>query len=99
MNCGEGGGDVLAYEMKFYGTEFVDAAKAIGCWVDDGRAPVSVKPTPLSPRQALTVMEFEATLVAVAAGNVASGVSLTADDLKRLFKSANRIARIAEDFS
>ena len=33
MNCGESGGDVLAYEMKITGKEFVEAAKAIGAWV------------------------------------------------------------------
>ena len=30
MSCGEKGGDVLAYEIKDSGREFVDAAKALG---------------------------------------------------------------------
>ena len=62
MSCGEKGGDVLAYEIKDGGREFVDAAKALGCWVDDGRPQVQTKPTPLSPRLALSVMAFESTL-------------------------------------
>ena len=99
MSCGEKGGDVLAYEIKDGGMEFVDAAKALGCWVDDGRPPVVTKPTPLSPRLALSVMAFESTLAAVAAGNVANGVTLTDADRARLMVAANRINRLVEAFA
>ncbi len=99
MSCGEKGGDVLAYEMKDGGKEFVDAAKALGCWVDDGRPQVQTKPAPLSPRQALSVMAFESTLAAVAAGNVANGVTLTDADRARLMVAANRINRLVEAFA
>lgn len=98
MSCGEKGGDVLAYEMKEGGREFVDAAKALGCWVNDGRSQVLTKPTPLSPRLALSVMAFEATLTAVAAGNVSNGVALTDADRARLRVAANRINRLVEAF-
>ena len=99
MSCGEKGGDVLAYEVKNSGREFVDAAKALGSWVDDGRPPVQTKPTPLSPRLALSVMAFESTLTAVAAGNVANGVTLTDADRARLMVAANRINRLVEAFA
>ena len=99
MSCGEKGGDVLAYEIKDGGREFVDAAKALGCWVDDGRPQVQTKPTPLSPRLALSVMAFESTLAAVAAGNVANGVTLTEADRARLMVAANRINRLVEAFA
>lgn len=98
MNCGEKGGDVLAYEMKVSGKEFVDAAKALGCWVDDGGPQTQTKPTPLSPRMALSVMAFESTLTAIAAGNVAQGVALTDTDRARLILAANRINRLVEAF-
>jgi hypothetical protein len=98
MSCGEKGGDVLAYEIKDGGKEFVDAAKALCCWLDDGRPPVAIKPTPLSPRQALSVMAFESTVVAVTAGNVAQGVILTDADRARLMVAANRINRLVEAF-
>ena len=98
MNCGEKGGDVLAYEMKSTGAEFVEACKAIGAWVDDGRAPVHHKPSPLTPRQALSVLAFEATLTAVAAGNAGHGAVLSAADLARLLTAAGRINLIAEAF-
>ena len=99
MSCGEKGGDVLAYEIKDGGREFVDAAKALGCWVDDGRPQVQTKPTPLSPRLALSVMAFESTLAAVAAGNVAKGVKLTDADRARLMVAANRINRLVAAFA
>ena len=99
MSCGENGGDVLAYEMKDGGKEFVDAAKALGCWIDDGRPPVATKPTPLSPRLALSVMTFESTLAAVAAGNLANGVALNDADRARPLVAANRINRLVEAFA
>ena len=71
MSCGEKGGDVLAYEIAVTGADFVAAAKAIGAWVDDGKPCKPQKPTPLSPRAALSAMAFEATLTAIAAGNIA----------------------------
>ena len=98
MSCGEKGGDVLAYEIKASGREFVEAAKALGCWVDDGRPQVQTKPTPLSPRLALSVLAFESSLVAIAAANVAHGYALTQIDLDRLFMAANRISNLAEAF-
>jgi hypothetical protein len=99
MSCGEKGGDVLAYEIKDSGREFVDAAKALGCWVHDGRPPVQIKPSPLSPRLALSVMAFESTITAMAACNVANGVELTDIDRARLMVAANRINRLSEAFA
>ena len=99
MNCGESGGDVLSYEIKAYGKEFAQAAKNLGCWVDDGRPKHKYKPTTLSPRLALSVMAFESTLVAIAAGNVAYGVKLSEIDLARLIVAANRINRLVEEFA
>lgn len=98
MSCGEKGGDVLAYEIKDSGREFVDAAKALGCWVDDGQPVRKYKPTPLPPRAALEVLGFESLVVAVAAGNIAHGLTLTEADRKRLATAASRIGRLVEVF-
>lgn len=99
MSCAEKGGDVLSYEIKTTGLDFVSAARELGAWVEDGRYIKTQKPTTLSPRDALSVLGFESLLVAVAAGNVAKGVVLTDEDLTRLLICAARITRIAEDFS
>ena len=99
MSCGEKGGDVLAYELAVTGADFVDAAKAIGAWVEDGKPRVAQKPTPLSARAALSAMAFEATFTAIAAGNVAKGVMLSDVDRSRLMQAAGRINRMAEVFA
>lgn len=99
MSCGESGGDVLAYSMKLHGLEFVEAAKQLGAWVDDGKPQRLQKPTALPPRAALEVMAFECCLVAVAAGNLAKGVTLSDADRARLMVAAGRINRIAGDFA
>lgn len=99
MNCGARGGDVLAYHMAAYGLEFVSAAKALGAWGEEGKPHKLQRPTALPPRAALEVLGFESMLVAVAAGNLARGVTLTDDDRKRLMVCAGRINRITEEFS
>ena len=99
MSCGEKGGDVLAYEIASTGADFVAAAKAIGAWIDAGKPYKPQKPTPLSPRAALSAMAFEATLTAIAAGNIAKGVLLTDIDRSRLMTAAGRINRMMEVFA
>ena len=99
MSCGVKGGDVLAYELAVTGADFIEGAKAIGAWIDDGRHHAPQKPTPLSPRAALSAMAFEATLTAIAAGNVAKGVVLTDADRSRLMQAAGRISRMVEVFT
>jgi hypothetical protein len=98
MNCKVGGGDVLSYEMQLTGAEFVDACKTLGAWVNDGRVQVQNKPSPLTPRQALSVLACESNITAIAAGNVAKGVELSEVDLARLFIAAGRINQIAGAF-
>jgi hypothetical protein len=98
MSCGAKGGDILAYEMQVTGAEFMEACKVLGAWVGGGHTSIQYKACPLTPRQALMVLAFESTLVAVASGNAANGVVLSAPDLTRLFTAAARINKIAEAF-
>ncbi len=55
------------------------------------------RPRALSAREALMVLEFEATLVAVAAGNIATGVELTQVDRDRLSLAKRRIDTIIDE--
>ena len=98
MSCGAKGGDVLAYEMAANGVDFVTAAKALGAWVEDGKLEPRRKPAPLPPRAALEVLSFEAMLTAVAAGNLAQGLVLTAKDRARLMTAAGRINKLVEAY-
>ena len=97
--CGAKGGDVLAYEMASTGADFVTAAKAIGAWEDDGKPQAPQKPTPLSPRAALSALAFESTFTAIAAGYMAKGGVLRDVDRSRLFTAAGRINLLAEAFA
>ena len=96
--CGARGGDVLAYHMAAHGQEFIEAAKELGAWVDDGR-PAPANPAPFTPRQALGVLMTEVNLIAIAAGNVAQGVVLSETDRARLMQAAGRVLRIAEAYT
>jgi hypothetical protein len=98
MNCGAGGGDVLAFHIQAHGLDFVQAAKALGAWVDDGKTQQAHKPTALSPRSALEVLAFESMVTAVAAGNMAQGKPLSDADRSRLMLSTGRINMIARDY-
>lgn len=97
--CGARGGDVLAYHQAAHGLGFVEAAKELGAWVDDGKDTTRVRPTPLPARDALVVLAGEANLVAVAAANVAHGVVLSQVDLSRVLQAAGRIQKIVEVFA
>ena len=99
MSCGVHGGDVLAYEMQLTGADFVTAAKALGCWSDDGKPVQQQKPTPISARAALQALSFEALLVALEAARIAKGAQPTEADKARVLAASNRIIRIAEVFS
>jgi len=99
MSCRAKGGDVLSHFMQLHGIEFVEAAQALGAWIDDGKPQRPQKPTPLSPRAALEVIGFECTLVAVAAGNIAQGVILKDADHARVMAAAGRITRLVEAFA
>ena len=99
MACDAKGGDVLSYHMQAHGLEFVEAAKQLGAWVGDGKPATTTKPSPLTPRQALEVLGFESTLIAIEAGRIANGVTPTADDMARVCKAANRITRLVEVFA
>ena len=99
MSCNAHGGDVLAYEMQLTGADFVTAAKALGCWSDDGKPTTQNKPTPIPARAALQALSFEALLVALEAARIAKGAQPTEADKARVLAASNRIIRIAEVFS
>jgi len=97
--CGElSGGDVLSFHMQVHGLEFVEACKALGAWRNDGIPERPRKPTPLSARAAIGVLKFEATVVAIAAGNIGNGIALSERDKRRVLKASGRIIRVTEMF-
>jgi len=97
MACGTKGGDVLAYHIEAHGLCFVDAAKALGCWADDGK-PAHTRPAPLPASKAIQVLKFESMLTYIAAGNLGHGVQLTDVDRQRLLVASQRIQTIAGSY-
>ena len=98
MNCLVGGGDVLSYHMQTHGLRFIDAAKALGAWIDDGKPPSQSRPSALSARDALTVLKTETSLLIIAASQVTQGVALSDSDLARVLRAANLISIVAEEY-
>lgn len=97
--CGARGGDVLAFHMAAHGLGFVDAAKALGCWRDDGKPDRPHRPKPLPASAAIEALAFESTLTAIAAGNISNGIHLTDTDRARLYVAAQRIQSILGVFA
>lgn len=95
MACGAKGGDILAYHQAAHGLDFVEAAKALGAWQDDGKPHAPRRPAPLPAALAINVLGFESNLAAIAAANLANGVQLTEQDRARLLRAAGRINQIA----
>lgn len=99
--CGLKGGDIVAYQMQSTGQDFVTACKSLGAWIHDpmDKSLPRTKPLPFPARDALEVLTAEANLAAVAAANVAHGVTLTPEDRSRLLRCAARIRVILEEVS
>lgn len=69
-----------------------DIAVASRAWKRANR-----RPRAISARDALVALQFEALLVAVAAGNLAHGVDLSDEDRERLTLAAARIGVIVDE--
>ena len=95
MACEKKGGDSIAYLMELEGIGFVEAAKKLDCWVDDGKS-TPTKPASFSARQALEVLAIETNIVVVTALSVAAGHPITQVDKDRLIQAARRVQFVSE---
>ena len=95
MACGARGGDVLAYQMAAYGQSFIQAAKQLGAWSGGKPSKEHIRPNPFSPRDALNVLVFEGTLVAIADCRSAKGIKPNPEDLERILMAVGRLNHVA----
>jgi hypothetical protein len=95
--CGARGGDVLAYHMAVHGLSFIDAAKSLGCWLDDGKEQTRQKPSPIPARAMLEVVAHEVVIASLVAADLASGRAVSDTDRNRLLVAAGRIGRVAQE--
>jgi hypothetical protein len=93
MPCGARGGDVLAYEMAAHGIGFVEASKQLGAWSGDDPQR-HIRPTALTVRDGLSVLDDEANLIALEGARMGSGIVPSAADLERIRMAAARVNQI-----
>ena len=91
MACNARGGDVLAYEMAARGLTFIEAAKALGCWIEDGKPQQHRRPKALPAHEALELIERESNLIALEAARLANGHPITDEIKTRLLHAAAAI--------
>ena len=97
MACGAKGGDVLAYHQAAHGLGFVDAAKALGAYQEDGQAHHgSNRPTPIPARELLHLVAHEVVIASLVATDLANGRKVSELDRARLMTAAGRIGRVSE---
>jgi hypothetical protein len=107
--CGARGGDVLAYHMAVHGMGFVEAAKALGAYRDDGQPyKGSTKPSQPPARALLQAVSDDLYLAAQAVSAVTTAMveypilrevladRLSDADLAAFHPAAGRIIYIAE---
>ena len=92
--CGAKGGNPLDYHMAFTGATFVEAAKALGCWRDDGNKTTRHRPTTIPARAMLELVANEVRIAAVVSSDLARGRTVSVGDHERLMAAAGRIAQI-----
>ena len=94
--CGARGGDVLAYHRAAHRLGFVDAAKDLGAYIDDGKPRTgSTRPSPIPARALLQVAAPELMVCAIVLADTLAG-RLTDDDFDRFRAAAGRVIHIAE---
>ncbi len=99
MACDEKGGDVLAFAMRRHGLEFIEAAKTLGAWIDDGKPQrTEGRPRTLSPRSAMEVIAHELLVLFVIVSDARQGLLPNDADWMRFLAGAGRIERLVSEY-
>ena len=99
MACGTKGGDVLAYAMQRHGLEFVDAARRLGAYRENGRSPKAAAASPtLSARSAMELAARELRVALLVIGDAKRGVTPCQTDWQRFVEAASRVEKLAEEY-
>lgn len=97
MACGVKGRDVLSYHQQAHGLDFLEAAKQLKAWIDDGKPHHrSQKPAAVPAREALSILRDEATLIAIEGARLARGIEPDELTQRRLLRAVGRVNLIAE---
>ena len=96
MNCGARGGDVVAYAMQAQGLGFIEAARSLGAWIDDGkpdRVPRE-RVSKLSMRERLEVLYPESLLLLIVGSDMRHKRAISDADFERLGVAIQRIGHV-----
>lgn len=94
--CGAHGGDVLAYHRAAHGLGFVEAAKALGAYREDGREyRGSTTPAPIPARDLLRTVGHELMVCAMLLSDFLNG-AVSEEDAKRFRLAVARVLYVAE---
>jgi hypothetical protein len=96
MACGVKGGDVLAHHMQSYGLSFVEAARALGAYVEDGK-PLAGSPRRFSASDALSAVGEELGVCVVVIADARRGLVPSDSDWTRFLAAAGRVQAIAAE--
>jgi hypothetical protein len=100
MACGAKGGDVLAYHMQRHGLEFVEAARALGAYVDDGKSySRPTKATTLSARDAMQLTAHELRTALVVISSIRRGLIPSDTDWQRFIEGVGRLEALAMEYA
>jgi hypothetical protein len=98
MACDAKGGDVLAYHMQCHGLEFIEGAKALGAWIEDGKQRQDDRPRTLSPRSAMELIAHELLTLFIIISDARQGLLPNDADWHRFLAGAGRIERLASEY-
>lgn len=99
MACGEKGGDALAYAMRSQGLEFVQAARLLGAYDDEGQPQrTASKAATLSARDAMEVLALSILTVTLVISDIRRGVIPTDEDWSSFLDCADRIEALVMEF-
>jgi len=98
MACGQHGGDALAYAMQADSLDFIEAAKQLGCWIEDNKPYTAPRrPAGLRPLDALEVLSFEAMVCAMVTSDAAHGKPISDVDKDRALQAVGRIQQLVQE--
>lgn len=99
MACGEKGGDVLSYAMRMHGLEFVEAARALGAYADDGKPHGGpTRSTTLAAREAMEVVALSLLVAVVVISDIRQGLIPSDADWSRFVTGAGYIEALAMEY-
>ena len=99
MACGVKGGDVLAYTMQRHGMEFVQAARSLGTYAEDGKPHQGqAEPTTLSARAAMELAALDLQTALLVISDIKGGVIPSPADWQCFIGCAARVGALAEEY-